>query len=593
MGALTKSIDRAIGVSVGFVLIPVFLCCRSSSKVVPTRAGTDPVSSASQAPEVAAHPVRGTALDVPDRRAIRTKLMDPKILFLIETASPASLREAAACIQRDPAGLTPHNRLYLRVCAALMQLVYPQEAVSWHVPLYNTAHPYLTALNDVEKGTYPLIPGEPDFFSDIIPPLTLLKKRLPDEVRADCRERLTRARTQAPHSLLPFLLFGYLHEQHGELSEAESAYRSAWEKDASCYPAGICYARMLVQRGETALALPIARLLLHRFPKDRAVQLLQAQIHSARQEWSAAQPYVAALLRQQPEDNAALLLHIRILVAQREYQKAHASLDSFAERDSSDKTYLLLRAQVAKEWRKNDASSHDFLQQAYRLYPRDVQVLLACAQHCFETGHSLAQKNMRSFIALVLRADAHNAQALRLLTQYELAQGNWEQAVSRAERLNTAYPSEAHQELLIRAYSGSGRAQEAISLARRLYHSAQPPSETVIVLYLDTLYEARHYREIRAVIAARSASARGTLRSIFSYYEALLSVHEEERLSLLRASLLSDPRNGRTLFALYEWYRKKKDFRKAQYYLHQVIALDPNNAQHRALSKQLDTLIGQ
>lgn len=139
MGALTKSIDRAIGVSVGFVLIPVFLCCRSSSKVVPTRAGTDPVSSASQAPEVAAHPVRGTAFDVPDRRAIRTKLMDPKILFLIETASPASLREAAACIQRDPAGLTPHNRLYLRVCAALMQLVYPQEAVSWHVPLYNTA----------------------------------------------------------------------------------------------------------------------------------------------------------------------------------------------------------------------------------------------------------------------------------------------------------------------------------------------------------------------------------------------------------------------------------------------------------------------
>ncbi|UZQ71937.1 hypothetical protein OQ490_03595, partial [Treponema pallidum] len=104
-----------------------------------------------------------------------------------------------------------------------------------------------------------------------------------------------------------------------------------------------------------------------------------------------------------------------------------------------------------KEWSKNDASAHDFLQQAYRLYPRDVQVLLACAQHCFETGHSLAQKNMRSFIALVLRADAHNAQALRLLTQYELAQGNWEQAVSRAERLNTAYPSEAHQELLIRA----------------------------------------------------------------------------------------------------------------------------------------------
>ena len=65
----------------------------------------------------------------------------------------------------------------------------------------------------------------------------------------------------------------------------------------------------------------------------------------------------------------------------------------------------------------------------------------------------------------------------------------------------------------------------------------------------------------------------------------------ESSLSDLRSSLISNPRNTDALFRLYQIYYDKKDYRKAQYYLKQVVALNPNDSELKNLNEQLNLLI--
>ena len=47
------------------------------------------------------------------------------------------------------------------------------------------------------------------------------------------------------------------------------------------------------------------------------------------------------------------------------------------------------------------------------------------------------------------------------------------------------------------------------------------------------------------------------------------------------------------LYAMYEWYFARTDYRKAQYYLKQVIALDPANRRYTQQLSKLDELLAR
>ena len=66
---------------------------------------------------------------------------------------------------------------------------------------------------------------------------------------------------------------------------------------------------------------------------------------------------------------------------------------------------------------------------------------------------------------------------------------------------------------------------------------------------------------------------------------------EDKKLSSLRSSLTANPRNEDALFALYELYFKKNDYRKAQYYLKQVIALNPSSQELLELNSNLENYL--
>ena len=94
-----------------------------------------------------------------------------------------------------------------------------------------------------------------------------------------------------------------------------------------------------------------------------------------------------------------------------------------------------------------------------------------------------------------------------------------------------------------------------------------------------------------SVINQQLSSASSKLKSFLYYQRSFLQNTEETVLSDLRSSLMSNPKNSESLFRLYKIYFNKKEYRKSQYYLKQVVALSPSNADYRNLLEELNSLI--
>jgi Tfp pilus assembly protein PilF len=69
------------------------------------------------------------------------------------------------------------------------------------------------------------------------------------------------------------------------------------------------------------------------------------------------------------------------------------------------------------------------------------------------------------------------------------------------------------------------------------------------------------------------------LQSRYYYLRSRLGANEEAVMNDLHASLFEDPRNLNALTALFEIYHRRKDERRAVYYLKQALALAPDNPQ--------------
>ena len=109
---------------------------------------------------------------------------------------------------------------------------------------------------------------------------------------------------------------------------------------------------------------------------------------------------------------------------------------------------------------------------------------------------------------------------------------------------------------------------------------------------MEALYAGKDYQTVKQVINQKMKGADSQLKSILYYYNAKLEQgNSGEYLNFLQSSLLSNPRNKDSLFAMYEWYLKTKDYKKAKYYLGQVLALDPSNKNLVNLSENLDKLL--
>ena len=581
------------------LIFSVILCCLPFFSCVSTKKAVaeDNATGSIEQNGAGLKPIgEGTILSLPGKDELAEKKLDSTLAAHIEKASPASLKEAVLFIQNDSKGLTNENKLYLKIIADIMYLVYPLETNGVKPPISNEDEPYLQALREVKSGLYPVSTKKDGFLGLIIPTLVLTYNDFSDTVLAqyseDIESRLMEAQKLRPQSVLPHYLLGLLKEKNNKLTEAVALYQKAWQLDSSCYPAGFKYGHFAAESGNGTEALKIADTLNSSYKDNTEVKLLYAQAHIAKNDLNKASENIVSVLKKEPENISALLLRIRILIEQKEYLRANSLLDAYSTKNKTAKNYLLYRARVTKEWNKNLIRASEFLTEAYKYYPEDFNVLLACAEICFEASTKIDNKPADFFIRKVLEAYPKNTAALALLVKNDINNGKWAQAVESAEDLAAKYPSEANKELLLTSYLGAGQTSKALSLAKKLYANTKNPSNSFINLYMEALYAGKDYQTVKQVINQKIKGADSQLKSILYYYNAKLEQgNSSEYLNFLQSSLLSNPRNKDSLFAMYEWYLKTKDYKKAKYYLGQVLALDPSNKNLVNLSENLDKLL--
>ena len=532
-----------------------------------------------------------TILPLPSAADLVSSHIDSQVQADMEIASPTSIRSAVTRVYSTSQGLTKEKQLQLTLAARLMRLLYPLEPIDWNTPNYQQADPYLDALTQIEKGSYPQNLGMNTFFDAVIPAMILIKGIGLQEYASVLEKRLLIARNLNPSSVLPSYLLGLLYEQLGKLSDAENYYQTAWGQDESCYPAGMRFAYLALFSNDIETAYNIAEKLYGRYPNAVTIQLLFAEASLEKGNLEKAEEIVSGVLKKNNDFERAFFLKVRLHIEKKEYLAANAMLDEFAKQNKVDKDYLLLRSRILLEWSKNITEAKQCLERADSFYPQSSDVILACANFCFETKNTVNGKTANDFINALLKQNPRNILAIRLLVEEDIAEKRWESAFERAQYLYNNNPSEKDIVLYARVCAGMNNWEAAVNTAQAAYNAAKKqPSDEIITLYLQALYGAKKYGQLRKVINRHLADARSALKSVLIYYQSLLESNDEERLALLRSSLLADPRSSLTLFALYEWHFRHKDYRKAYYYLQQVIALDPYNKTYLQLAEKLERL---
>ena len=191
-----------------------------------------------------------------------------------------------------------------------------------------------------------------------------------------------------------------------------------------------------------------------------------------------------------------------------------------------------------------------------------------------------------------MEKDGTNEDAHKILIQEAIKNKQWQTACDRADKLLAITKDNTARILKTEACHGAGRKTEARDTALVLYKT-NPEDEEIQKLYIKVLIATGNTTEAASLIEKILPDASQKTKSDLYYFKSLLAKDSAVRLNDLRSSLTNNPRNQDALFDLYRYYYDKNDYRKAQYYLKQVIALNPTNPEYKKLQEQLQKLLAQ
>ena len=135
-----------------------------------------------------------------------------------------------------------------------------------------------------------------------------------------------------------------------------------------------------------------------------------------------------------------------------------------------------------------------------------------------------------------------------------------------------------------------GKKSEAMQIAETEYKK-NTSSELLTQSYVLAFIETHNAQESMELIDGMLDKSSRVMKSVLYYYRSFLQKTEDLVLADLRSSLTHNSRNSDTLFRLYEIYFERKDYNFAQYYLKQVVALNPNDSELKNLNEQLNQLV--
>ena len=513
--------------------------------------------------------------------------IDEKILALVEDGSPSSIQSAIQALRKSDGEYKENEKVLIFIASSIMQTVWIYEKVDWEIPSVGQETPYAGAISSVGYGVYDTSTGKVDFLATLLPSLVVARTESVKDFYSDAEADLILCKNRRPDSVLVNYLLGLLYKKSGNYAKANPFLLKAYDSASECFQCAFEYSENLRFLGKIKDSYEISRKLLEKYAKNSSLLELNAKTSFFLKDFSSAEEYVSRILQQNPSDLEALLFRIAILVEKKDYIHAASLLDVYSREDSTSRNYFLLRAKVQYDWSKNTTGAISTIETALKMYPNDKELQLFAAKLANATNSRIAGKSSEDIANAILASEPTNETALRYSVEGLIRRNEWQKAYEESSILVSNSNSDRESVFLhIRICLAIGKNDEAWNLISPLY-KANGNDEAVVQSYIIVLQATNRTSLALNLINQLLPDASSKMKSFLFYRRSLLRTREDDILSDLRSSLIANPRNSDSLFSLYEIYDRKSDYRKAQYYLKQVVALNPNDTAIRALNDAL------
>jgi tetratricopeptide (TPR) repeat protein len=510
--------------------------------------------------------------------------------YQVELGAPGSLREAAGLLQSRDLASSERAGALGAAGRAIYEALYPGVDISFSGVNPPLNHPYARILREAGRGNYVSPPlGSRDFLEYVLPFLAYYDGEIPRTALRNVLGHLDQAAQLNPRSVLVPLFRGLALEKTGDAPQAEAAYRQALDISAACYPAELGLIRLLILQGADE-SLSRLQDLSRRYPGSREMKRLLIRLYADRQDWPGAEGVIAEMLRQNSRDGEILLLRARILLDRGLFQQAQVALDTYASIDTGSREYIFLRARIQAEAHRNREAALNYLRSLIRSYPEDAEIALYMARLLLESPRPEENAEGRTILNRLLGDPS--PEALALAVENSIGQENWKDAKAYSDKLLVQRKNNRDLFNACRIERALGNYAAALSHARELYNR-DPSSEEAVSSYITALTETGRQSEASRIIDQRLAAVPGGVqKSRYYYLRSKLRTNEDALMNDLRSSLFEDPLNLDALIAMFEIYHRRKDERRAAYYLRQALAIAPNNPQLKRYEAEYRSALG-
>lgn len=583
----------------------VLLGCQSSSQETMPNAEVGVHSTyAPQKPDAVTTITEPSQVDLKDATPVKLGRktqsyfgsIDKTVLQDLEIASPSSINRGLNKMRKAAIEYTESERVIYNISSRIMSEVWSKENQLVNVPAVSQVSglgaSYLAIMDSAKSGIFENRKGEKDFFLTVLPALVILSSTENTGYYADAETALLSGLKMKPDSVLCNYLLGKLYEKQKQYEKAVACFEKATEPGTTVFEVLYEKAACLVALGHYEAASSILDRLVIQFPSDVQVLKLYANATLLMGDFPRAELYASQVLQQNPSDLEFVLFRAKIFVETGEYLKASSLLDVYAKSFPTQHEYLLLRAKLQKEWNKNLTVAISTIEKALSLYPDDEDIILYAAQLASETGSRVSGKTGVQLAELILKDDPDNVKGLQYSVQSLYNEGRYSEAYTLSKKLlgDKAVPQRAvlmHTKVCLAMHYND----EAWKYAASLYEKNSDNIE-IIQHYIEVMIKTGRTQSASKLINSMlSGTPSANLKSFLFYERSFLTSNEGTVLSDLRSSLIANPRNSDALFRMYQIYYGRKDYRKAQYYLKQVVSLNPNDEKYLRLNSELDQLL--
>jgi len=516
-----------------------------------------------------------------------------EIRSLTESGILSSMLQALEIIRSNNLSNTEFGRLMTGVNILLIRLAYPDSPAQLPVIDLPQTSNYTRIVREAQSGNYIRPAGNSnDFFEHILPFLAVNEKSPPENIQSALRD-LDKAASLRPQSVLPPLFQGFIHERAGNLREAETSYRKAYEISGECYPAQMGIGRIRRNSGNVRESITLFSDLAVRYPDSLEIRRQLAISFFENNEFSRALNAVDEILRTEPRNGDFLLMKAAILIEQGQYTQANASLDIFASINQNHRSYLYMRARVQAEGNRNRDSALNYLRSILRTDPDDIEAMIYITTLLMESSRPADQTEGREFLEHLRRTAGSSVQVLSLVLKDAIQRENWQEAQGYLTRILAVRRTVQDLSDGYHVERGLGNNSRALAFARELYDRDNSNND-YIVIYISALIDNNRRDEASRMIESRLGSvSSGVIKSRYFFLRSRIQSNQEAALNDLRSSLFEDPRNLDALIASFLIYHNRREERRAVYYLRQALAISPDHPQLRRYEREYASLLGR